>query len=137
MVIRTDEVINIVSTLSDESGLKVTVKESLKGGLLTGVICTLFGCLLGPIGFVIGGIIGGILAYMKSGKFKPVSHVIGQLDEFKKEQLAESVKIILNDLDVTDAVQLMVMLHGDIPLKTKILTQVTTFLKDQLQMAIL
>ena len=107
------------------------------GGLLTGAFCTLFGCLLGPIGLAIGGIIGGILAYMKSGYFKPVSQVIGQLDEFKKEQLAESVKIILNDLDVTDAVQLMVMLHGDIPLKTKILTHVTTFLRDQLQMAIL
>lgn len=35
-IIRTDEVAKIISTLSDDSGLKVTVNESMKGGLITG-----------------------------------------------------------------------------------------------------
>ena len=55
MVIRTDEVINILSKLSDESGLKVTVNESIKGGVIAGSACTIGGILLGPPGLAIGG----------------------------------------------------------------------------------
>ena len=55
MVIRTDEVINILSKLSDESGLKVTVNESIKGGVIAGSACTIGGILLGPPGLAVGG----------------------------------------------------------------------------------
>ena len=55
MVIRTDEILCILSKLSDESGLKVTVQESVKGGVVAGTACTIGGVLLGPPGLAIGG----------------------------------------------------------------------------------
>ena len=55
MVIRTDEILSILSKLSDESGLKVTVQESVKGGVVAGTACTIGGVLLGPPGLAIGG----------------------------------------------------------------------------------
>ena len=58
MVLQTNEVCQIISTLSDDSGLKVTVNESMKGGLLTGIVCTLGGLVLGPAGLAIGGTLG-------------------------------------------------------------------------------
>ena len=55
MVFRTDEICNIISKLSDESGLRVTVNESVKGGVIAGSACTIGGVLLGPPGLAIGG----------------------------------------------------------------------------------
>ena len=55
MVIRTDEILSVLSKLSDESGLKVTVQESVKGGVVAGTACTIGGVLLGPPGLAIGG----------------------------------------------------------------------------------
>ena len=56
MVIRTDEILSILSKLSDESGLKVTVHQSVKGGVVAGTACTIGGVLLGPPGLAIGGV---------------------------------------------------------------------------------
>ena len=50
MVIRTDEMINVLTKLSDESGMKVTVQQSVRGGLIAGTVCTVGGMLLGPAG---------------------------------------------------------------------------------------
>ena len=58
MVLQTNEVCQIISTLSDNSGLKVTVNESLKGGLITGIVCTIGGLILGPVGLAFGGTLG-------------------------------------------------------------------------------
>jgi len=73
----------------------VTVNESLKGGLITGIVCTIGGLILGPVGLAFGGTLGGIVSYLKSdGKFKPVSHVIMyEMEDLQREQLAESVQI--------------------------------------------
>ena len=61
MVFRTDEICNIISKLSDESGLRVTVNESVKGGVIAGSACTIGGVLLGPPGLAIGG--KGVIYY--------------------------------------------------------------------------
>lgn len=139
MVIRTDEMVRVISTLSDESGLKVTLNESVKGGLLTGIACTIGGLVLGPAGLAIGGTLGGIVAYLKTdGKFKPVSQVIlYEMDEIQRQQLVGSVQTILNDLDAADTMQLLVLLNGNAALKARVLTEVTSFIQNQLHMAVL
>jgi len=139
MVIRTDEVINILSKLSDESGLKVTVNESIKGGLIAGTACTIGGVLLGPPGLAIGGAIGGCIAYViGDGKFKPVSRVIThEMKSEDREQLVNSVHTILADLDATDGMQMLVLINGNAALKGRLITEVTNFFQNQLNMAIL
>ena len=122
MVIRTDEMLNIVTTLSDDSGLKVTINESVKGGLITGTACTVGGIILGPVGLALGGAVGGFVAYLLGdGKFKPVSNVImHEMRDEERQQLATSVRNIVADLDATDAVQLMVLINGNAALKGRI-----------------
>ena len=122
MVIRTDEMIHIVTTLSDDSGLKVTINESVKGGLITGTACTVGGLILGPVGLALGGAIGGFVAYvLGDGKFKPVSNVIMyDMRDEDRQKLATAVRNIIADLDAADAVQLMVLINGNAALKGRI-----------------
>lgn len=49
-----DDVIQILSILADEANLRVTVKESLKGGLITGLTTVLGGLIGGRIGLAVG-----------------------------------------------------------------------------------
>ena len=83
--------------------------------------------------------LGGIVSYLKSdGKFKPVSHVIiYEMEDLQREQLAESVQNILNEVDASDVMQIMVMIKGNEVLKTRILSEVTNFIQNQLQLSIL
>ena len=125
MVIRTDEMIHIVTTLSDDSGLKVTINESVKGGLITGTACTVGGLILGPVGLALGGAVGGFVAYiLGDGKFKPVSNVIMyDMRDEDRQKLATAVRNIIADLDAADAVQLMVLINGNAALKGRIGTE--------------
>lgn len=83
--------------------------------------------------------LGGIVSYLKSdGKFKPVSQIIMyEMEEIHREQLAQSVQTILNEVDATDVMQMMVMIKGNEVLKTRILSEVTNFIQTQLQLSIL
>jgi len=139
MVIRTDEIVNIISKLSDESGLKVTVTESVKGGVIAGAACTIGGVLLGPPGLAIGGAIGGCLAYvLGNGKFRPVSDVIKHdMRPEDRQELVRSVERITADLDAADAMHLLVLIQGNAALKGRVVTEVTNFFQNQLNMAIM
>ena len=79
------------------------------------------------------------MAYLKTdGKFKPVSQVIMyEMDEIQRQQLVGSVQTILNDLDAADTMQLLVLLNGNAALKARVLTEVTSFIQNQLHMAVL
>ena len=139
MVLRTDELIHVITTLSDDSGLRVTVSESVKGGLIAGTACTIGGLVFGPPGLAVGGAIGGCIAYLiGDGKFKPVSKVI--LYEMKEEDrrlLVQSVSNIVRDLDVSDGAQLLVLINGNLALKGRIVAELTNFFQDQLSLHVL
>ncbi|GBM37840.1 hypothetical protein AVEN_84540-1 [Araneus ventricosus] len=53
MPISTSDVIELLCTLAEEERLKVTLSESLKGGLITGIAAALGAFLLGPMGLPI------------------------------------------------------------------------------------
>lgn len=52
--LQVDDVIELLSILADESNLRVTVKESLKGGLVTGIGALLGGLVGGKTGLLLG-----------------------------------------------------------------------------------
>ncbi|MPC35743.1 hypothetical protein E2C01_029177 [Portunus trituberculatus] len=54
MPINTVEVLSLVTQVCEEEKLQVSIKESLKGGLIAGTTTTIGGLLGGPIGLAIG-----------------------------------------------------------------------------------
>ena len=60
-----------------------------------------------------------------------------EMDEFQKAQLADSVQTILQDVDATDAMQILVLLNGNPALKMRILTEVTNFIQNQLHRTVM
>jgi nicotinamide mononucleotide (NMN) deamidase PncC len=54
MPINTGELLKVVSKLTEDKQVRVTVTESLKGGGIALTTTTVGGLLLGPIGLAIG-----------------------------------------------------------------------------------
>ena len=54
MPVNTREIIDLLCTLAEEERLRVTVRESVKGGLIAGGSAAAGGLLLGPIGIAVG-----------------------------------------------------------------------------------
>lgn len=54
MPINTQELLSLITQLCDEQNLQVTVKESLKGGVIAGSTTVVGGMLAGPIGLAVG-----------------------------------------------------------------------------------
>ena len=152
MVISYSSVLEVMTVLSEEKELRVTVTESGKGALLTGGVAGLGGLLLGPLGLALGGAVGGCLAAWRAqGNFKPVMEVIlYDLRQEQRERMVESVRTVLANLgrlivvllawlvrlkliflDASDAIALVAMVQGNQALKQRILTEMVTFLSRQ------
>ena len=100
MVISYSSVLEVMTVLSEEKELRVTVTESGKGALLTGGVAGLGGLLLGPLGLALGGAVGGcIAAWRAQGNFKPVMEVIlYDLSQDQRESMVESVRTLLANI---------------------------------------
>ena len=67
-----------------------------------------------------------------SNDFKPMSQVIANdMDEAKRRMLVQKVSQIVNALDASDAVQLLILVQGSVAIKSKITQEVTTFALNQ------
>merc|ERR1712244_70164 len=130
MVISYSSVLEVMTVLSEEKELRVTVTESGKGALLTGGVAGLGGLLLGPLGLALGGAVGGcIAAWRAQGHFKPLMEVIlYDLKQEQRERMVESVRTILANIDASDAIALVAMVQGNQALKQRVLTEMVTFL---------
>jgi hypothetical protein len=54
MPINTREILNVVSQLTEDRRVRVTVSESVKGGCIVGATAAAGGLLLGPVGLAAG-----------------------------------------------------------------------------------
>lgn len=135
MVIRYNDILTVLTTLCDDEGLKVTVKGSAKGGLIAGATSAVGGLVLGPLGLAIGGTVGGLIAYATAEPYKPVSQVIMyDMQPLDQEKLVDAVRNIVEGVDIQDAVELMALVQGNPVLKAKIVAEMATFFKHQLDM---
>ncbi|XP_042223564.1 protein C19orf12 homolog isoform X2 [Homarus americanus] len=138
MPIDTQEALNLLAQVCEEQELGVTVKESVKGGVIAGGATMIGGLLGGPFGLAIGGALGGITAaYMSQGKFKSVASVIlYDLTSAQKEHLANSVRKILSGITPTDMIAITTLVLAP-DIKMRLVQEVTNFLQSQLQMQII
>lgn len=54
MPVDVEDLIQLLSVLAGEAGMQVTVKESVKGGIITGVVAAAGGLIMGPPGLAVG-----------------------------------------------------------------------------------
>ena len=137
MVIRYNDILTVIRTVGEEEGIGVTITESAKGGLIAGASCFVGGVVGGPAGLAVGGALGGAAAaFMARDKFKPVSEVLAELPEERREALAEAVRRILGTVDAGDAVELVALVQGNALLKAKIAQEMVTFLAAQVNVPV-
>ena len=134
MVIKYEEILNVVTTLGDDENLQVTVKRSIIGGLIAGVICTVGGLIAGPIGLVFGGTAGGFVASYFSGGFKPMSTAIREMRPADQRKLVDSVTKIVENAEAMDAIELLALIQGSSVLKAKVVGEMTTYCQDRLSL---
>jgi len=134
MVIRYNDILTVITTLGDDEGLRLAGKGSVKGGLITGAASAITGFILGPIGLAIGGTLGGLLAYGLSEPYQPISEVVLHMRPIDQEKLVTAVRRITDSLDVQDAIELVALCKGNPVLKAKIVAEMATFFKHQLDM---
>ncbi|XP_076034673.1 protein C19orf12 homolog [Oratosquilla oratoria] len=139
MPINTIEIIDLLAELSEEENLRVTVKESVKGGLIAGATTVLGGMLLGPVGLAVGGTFGGITAAILSqDKFRSVASVLrDDLTHTQKQRLASSAMKIVNSLDATDIYHLMSLLTMFTNVRYRLITETINFLSENLKMHVI
>ena len=138
MVIKYDDVLTIITTIGDDENLQITFKQSAKGGLIAGIATALGGLVGGPPGLAAGGAAGGCLAaYMTRNSFKPISTVIlHEMRPVDQQALVDSVKSLIQNLDVLDAVELLSIVQGNAILKAKIVSELTMFFQQQLELQV-
>ena len=128
----------VMAILADEDELKVTVNNSVRGTAVVGSTTLVGALLFGPPGFLIGGTVGGLLAYYITGNFKPVSAVIKDMSAEEKQLLYDTIRDIINNLDIDDYLTLIAFLRGPgLLVRQQLMASMIAFLRDQmhLQMA--
>lgn len=134
MVIKYEDILKVITTLGDDENLRITVKQSAKGGLIAGISCAVGGLLAGPPGLAVGGAAGGCLAaYLAGNSFKPLSIVIlYDMKPVDQRALVDAVTKIIQNVDAMDVIELLALTQGSAVLKAKILGEVTSYCQQQL-----
>lgn len=103
MVIDTDTVISVLCQVAGDEQIKLTVRNALKGAVISGSGSFVGALIAGPIGIPIGATVGGLLAYsQQKDKFVSVKEALDQMDFEKKQRIANEVNLIITRLDITD-----------------------------------
>jgi hypothetical protein len=138
MPLNTKEILSIVTQITQDKHVRVTVGESVKGGCITGATAAVGGLLLGPVGLPLGGIVGGFAAYLMSkDQFKSLPEVIMyDMTNAQREQLAARVAAVIEELRVEDIVLLLPLLLKSPGAKAAVLKTVFAFVQNEMQLQI-
>lgn len=133
MVIEYNEISNVLTKFAEDEDIRITVKQSAKGGLIAGFICALGGLIAGPVGLIFGGTAGGIVAAYFSGEsFLPVATIINEMDPERKKEMTNSVIKIINKTDAMDALEILAIIQGNNVIKAKVRTNLINICQQQL-----
>lgn len=136
MPISVTDLQRVMTILSDEDQLKVTVKSSAYGGVIAGITTTVGGLIAGPPGLLVGGAVGGALAYSSAGNFKPVSQVLKDMNAHERQLLYDNMKDIIDGLAIDDYLALMAFLSGGpgMLVREQLIGRMVSFLRDQMRL---
>uniref|UniRef100_A0A669DZP8 Uncharacterized protein n=1 Tax=Oreochromis niloticus TaxID=8128 RepID=A0A669DZP8_ORENI len=110
----------LLDKLWSEPDLKVTMKNSVKGGIKTTGCAVVGGLVGGPPGIAVGAAIGGIYSWKTSDDFKPLPQILREMPPAQLDELLKSVMVILGHLKWETVEGLIDYVMKDIPLKKAI-----------------
>ncbi|XP_020783165.2 protein C19orf12 homolog [Boleophthalmus pectinirostris] len=134
MAPRIDDVMRLCCELSAHEQIKVAVKNSAKGALVTGGSAFVGGLLAGPPGLAVGGAVGGLLGcWMTSGQFRPLPQILMELPPAQRDRLYQDIVAILGNLDWTDAAQLIALVMGNATLQQQVTAALLNYVTKELR----
>lgn len=134
MAPRVDDVMRLCCELSAHEQIKVAVKNSTKGAMVAGGTAFLGGLLAGPPGIALGGAVGGLLgSWMVSGQFRPLPQILMELPAAQRDKLYQDVSAVLNNLDWTDAAQLIALVMGNATLQQQVMAALLNYVTKELR----
>lgn len=136
MPIDAGELVRVTVDVMSHENARVTLTESIKGGVLAGVGALVGGLALGRTGIAIGGLLGGLFGMTATGDFKPVYEIIR--DDFtaaQKALLATRLTRALQSAGVDDIVRLTALAYSP-NIHGLIVSEVLSFMRNEMNLAI-
>ncbi|XP_030765098.1 protein C19orf12 homolog [Sitophilus oryzae] len=131
------KIIEICQTLAEQQELTVTVTESAKGALITGIGVFVGGILLGPLGMAFGGIVSSVgVAVSSKGKFRSVAEIISEMPEDKKDRLINSLTDLSKSFNYEDVLKLLTIALTSADVNTAVITLLKDFVIKELKLQI-
>uniref|UniRef100_A0A023FC85 Hipothetical protein n=2 Tax=Amblyomma TaxID=6942 RepID=A0A023FC85_AMBCJ len=138
MPVKRDEMLDVLCMISNEEKLRVTLKQSARGGLITGASAMAAAVLMGPVGLAVGGALGGcVAAVLMRDKFVSATEIISNMSDDQKDQLVIAAQRAFADIEVADAVELVALLCGDIHIKKRIIRAIVDYFQSQMRLEII
>ncbi|XP_049836584.1 protein C19orf12 homolog [Schistocerca gregaria] len=133
MPLSTREIMEALAIVAEHENVKVAVRKSVTGGVITCLTTICGGLLAGRFGMALGSTVGGITAYIMNNNFKPLPQILMEdLSVHQKEELVRSVRTVVNNIRVEDAVMLATLIVGNKTLSKTVLQLVVNFLRTQM-----
>ncbi|XP_025195007.1 protein C19orf12 homolog [Melanaphis sacchari] len=128
--------LEVVGEIFQEENLKITVKESVKGGLITGIAALVGGLLGGKSGLIAGGVMGTVAACSMTNDFKSFLQIIHEMDYEKQKKLFDTIQNVVSSIDISDAVKLMLLLTTSQSIKQAVIHETINFLRNEMSLEI-
>lgn len=136
MPIDAGELVRVAVDVMSHENARITLTESMKGGILAGVGALVGGLALGRAGIAIGGLLGGLFGMTATGDFKPVYEIIrDDLTAAQQAQLATRLTRALQSAGVEDIVRLTALAYSP-NIHGLIVAEVLGFMRNEMNLAI-
>ncbi|XP_078106816.1 protein C19orf12 homolog [Sander vitreus] len=134
MAPRMDDVMRLCCELSAHDQIKVAVKSSTKGAVVTGGTAFVGGLLGGPPGIAVGGAVGGLLGcWLTSGQFRPLPQILMEMPPAQQQKLYDHIQTILGNLSWMDAAQLIALVMGNATLQQQVTAALVSYVTQELK----
>ncbi|XP_072013868.1 uncharacterized protein [Amphiura filiformis] len=137
MPVTAEELVRLLAILAEEENLRVTVKETLKGGAMAGAGAVIGGMCGGPVGLAVGGAVGGACAAYMSRKIQICAEILFEMEPKKRELLYEHFKSIITGIDAHDVTSLGRLIAGDPLIRGQALMGLKDFVGGTMSMQII
>ncbi|XP_006817156.1 protein C19orf12 homolog [Saccoglossus kowalevskii] len=120
MPVSAEDLVRLLALLAEEEEMKVTVHQSIKGGLIAG----------GAVGGAVG-------AWATKGTFRPVSQILIDMNKEQRMQLQEYFSTVATNITSDDFMALSKLVEGDDEIRRKMICSLRNYFNDELKMEIL